>query len=337
MRTSMSTGVWIGRLASWLLLGLLPGCVIVNADFGPFSSRPQSLSEREVSGKGRAKIVVLDISRVITNAQDEGPLGLSSRPGLTARLREELEQAADDDRVGAVVLRLNSPGGTVTASDTIYHEITAFKAKRNVPVVAHMLDFATSGAYYVALAADEIVASPTTVTGSIGVIMVGLNLSDLMGKIGVRNQTLKTGARKDAGSPLRPMTAEDEALLQGVLDGMQQRFVSLVRERRPQMSDDDLAKISDGRVVLADEALRIRLVDRIGYFEDAVDVARRRAGVAEARVIMYRRPSEYAENIYSRAGAASPQINLVNLDLGKLTGGPQFLYLWAPEAGMAPP
>lgn len=337
MHTSIPLRTWIGRFVSLALLGVLPGCVIVNADFGPFSSRPQPLVEQEVSGEGRAKIVVLDISRVITNAADEGPFGLSSQPGLTARLREELEQAADDDRVTAVVLRLNSPGGTVTASDTIYHEITAFKAKRNVPVVAHMLDFATSGAYYVALAADEIVASPTTVTGSVGVIMVGLNLADLMGKIGVRNQTLKTGARKDAGSPLRPMTADDEALLQGVLDGMQQRFVSLVRERRPEMSAADLETISDGRIVLADEARRIRLVDRIGYFEDAIEVARQRAGVSEARVIMYRRPSEYAENIYSRAGAATPQINLVNFDLGKLTGGPQFLYLWAPDAGLTPP
>jgi protease-4 len=309
--------------------------VLVSGNFNPFSSQPQPLQERVVSGEGRAKIVVVDISRIISSQEEEGPFGISLRPGMTARVREELEQAGDDDNVRAIILRINSPGGTVTASDVIYHELMTFKARNNIPVVAHMLDFGTSGAYYIALAADEIVASPTTVTGSVGVIMAGVNFSGLMDKIGVKNQTFKAGARKDAGSPLRPMTSEDERLLQSVLDDMHQRFLGLVRERRAGMSPQALQTVADGRIFTAPQALAAGLVDRIGYFDDAINLAKRRAGVSDARVVVYRRPSEYAENIYSRAPAAAPQVNLVNLDLGSLSRSPQFLYMWLPGADSA--
>jgi protease-4 len=207
-----------------------------------------------------------------------------------------------------------------------------FKQNRKVPIVAHTLDFATSGAYYIALAADEIVASPTSVTGSVGVIMVGLNLTGLMDKLGVSNQTLKAGALKDSGSPLRPMTSRDQAVLQAVLDNMDRRFLDLVRERRPGMNAEELTTLSDARVVNANEALSLKMVDRIGYFEDAIAAAQVRAGVSQARVIMYRRPNEYSENIYSRAALPQPQVNLVNLDFGSLSQSPQFLYMWAPGA-----
>src|SRR5207249_910617 len=153
-------------------------------------------------------------------------------------------------------------------SDTIFHEIMAFKTERNVPVVAQLLDMATSGAFYVALSADEIVASPTTVTGSIGVVMYGVNLAGLMEKIGVTNQTLKAGTRKDMGSPLRKMMPEEAAILQSVLDQMQQRFLSLVQEHRPALRSDARQTIADGRILSADQALQDGLVDNIGYLED---------------------------------------------------------------------
>jgi len=234
------------------------------------------------------------------------------------------------------VVRINSPGGTVTASDIVFHQLMTFKAETGRPVVAQMLDMGTSGAYYVALSADEIVATPTTVTGSIGVVMYGVNVSGLMEKVGVKNQTIKAGALKDIGSPLRPMTPEEATILQNVLKQMQERFLTLVHQRRPTLSADATRTISDGRILTADQALSVGLIDRIGYLEDALDVAQARAGLSEARVVMYRRPQEFAETIYSRAAMQAPQVNLVNVDLGGLAMvSPQFMYMWLPNAEAA--
>jgi protease-4 len=319
------------RLGLVLLTALLSGCVFITGNLNPFASTPQPLEEYVVSGEGRAKILLLDISRMISTQEDQGILGISRREGLTARIDEELRRAAEDDKVRAVVLRINSPGGTVTASDVIYHQIMAFKAVHHVPVTAQFLDMGTSGAYYVALAADEIVASPTTVTGSVGVVMYGVNFAGLMDKLGVKNQTIKSGAHKDIGSPLRPMTPEDQAILQDVLDGMQQRFLGLVRQRRTGLSAEAVHTISDGRILTADQALQLGLVDRIGYLQDTLQGVAQQVGAGQARVIMYRRPQEFAENIYSAAPLPASQLNLISLDLGAgAHASPEFMYLWRP-------
>jgi protease-4 len=321
--------------AATLLLSCLPlaGCAFVVADLNPFGGRPEQLREQVVEGEGKPKILLIDISRTIGDEERDPALGLRRRESTVARVKEELRKAEEDDRVQAVVLRINSPGGTVTASDILYHELRAFSARRKVPIVAQCLDVATSGAYYAALAADEIVAQPTTVTGSIGVIMFGLNVEGLLDKLGVRNQTLKAGTHKDIGSPLRAMTPDDERILQGILDDMRGRFVQLVQERRPGAKPDMLPSVTDGRVITAGQALEAGLIDRIGYLDDALAVARQRAGVTTARVVVYRRPSEFGQTIYSIGGGAPAQVNLMNVDLGGLLPhGPAFMYLWAPTA-----
>ena len=319
--------------AATLLLSFLPltGCAFVVADLNPFGGRPQQLEEHVVEGDGKAKVLLIDISGTIGDEERDPAFGLRRRESTVARVKEELRKAEEDDRVQAVVLRINSPGGTVTASDILYHELRAFSARRKVPIVAQCLDVATSGAYYAALAADEIVAQPTTVTGSIGVIMFGLNVEGLLDKLGVRNQTLKAGTHKDIGSPLRAMTPEDERILQGILDDMRGRFVHLVQERRPGAKPEIFPSVTDGRVITAGQALDAGLIDRIGYLDETLAVARQRAGVASARVVVYRRPSEFAQTIYSIGGGAPAQVNLMNVDLGSLLPhGPAFMYLWAP-------
>lgn len=324
----MPSGIRIWVLTP--LLAVLSGCFFITGNFNPFGQAPEALQERVVAGEGADKVLLLDISRTITAEEQEQAFGLRRRASTVARVEEALQRASKDDKVKAVVLRINSPGGTVTASDVIYHRLISFKAKRGIPVIAQMMDMGTSGAYYVALAADEIIASPTTVTGSIGVVMYGVNLADLLAKIGVSNQTIKAGAHKDIGSPLRKMTPEEAQILQGVLDQMRTRFVDLVRERRPRF-DGDPALI-DGRVLTAPQALAGNLVDRIGYLDDAIAIARERAHIEKARVIMYRRPGEFAENIYSQPSLSGEmQLNLINLDLGGLLpGSPRFLYMWLP-------
>ncbi len=317
-----------------LLVGL-SGCVFVSANLNPFGGNIEPLAERKVAGEGKDKVLLVDIARTITADEQPGSFGFKRQESTVARLESELQQAGEDERVKAIVLRINSPGGTVTASDVIYHRLMAFKAEHHVPVIAHFGDMATSGAYYVALAADEIVASPTSVTGSIGVILFGLNVKGLMSKIGVTDQTIKSGVHKDIGSPLRKMTPEEEEIMQRVLDDMRNRFVGLVRERRPQF--DGAASYIDGRILTASQALDGKLVDRIGYLDDAIATARRRAQLDQASVVMYRRPGEFAESIYSKpavgSGATQVNLNLLNIDLGGLLpGGPRFMYLWQPDA-----
>jgi len=249
---------------------------------------------------------------------------------LLVRVREELEKAAGDDKVKAVIVRINSPGGTVTASDIIFRELSSYKRKSNVPVIAVMMDVAASGGYYIALAADTIVAHPTTVTGSIGTIMVSVNAEGLMQKIGVAPVTIKSGARKDMGSPFRTLTPEERAIFQSVIDDLHRQFTDKVAERR-RLAPDVVRNLADGRVYTADQALAAKLVDQIGYMPEALGQARRAAGVDQARVVVYARPREYRATYYARADAPNGSLDASLAQLAAIAGlGPRFLYLWWP-------
>jgi protease-4 len=323
---------WVARGAGVLAVASLSlgGCVFVSGNVNPFSRRAQPLEEHTISGAGKDKILLLDISGPITSEERSGALGIGAEQSTVDRVASELRRAAEDERVKALLVRINSPGGTVTASDVVYGALMRFKEERGVPVVAHLMDLATSGGYYVALAADEIVAQPTVVTGSIGVLFTGVSVEGLLGKIGVADQTIKTGSKKDIGSPLRRMTDEERRLLESLLEEMRERFVGLVHERRPELTEEMAAKLDDGRVFSAGQALRGNLIDRVGDLQDAIEAAEARAGLTTARVVLYRRGDEFAESIYSRAAVSPPQVNLVRFDLGPLFHTPQFLYLWMP-------
>jgi protease-4 len=312
------------RLVLLAAVPVLVGCSVVSIDLTP---RVRPLEETTIEGSGADKVLLIDLAGVLA---EEPILTLESRPQvpLLARVREELEKAEEDARVRAVVLRINSPGGTVTASDILYHEITRFKERRKVPVVASILDVGASGGYYVALAADRIVAHPTTVTGSIGVLMLTVDASGLLEKIGVSATYVKSGALKDMGSPFRSLRPEERALFQGLIDRFYGRFVELVARSR-KLDEARVRAFADGRVYTASEALGLGLVDRIGYLEEAIGDARSAAGLAEARVIAYRRPRQYRATIYSSAEAPAPAATLA--DLARIVvSGPRFLYLWWP-------
>jgi protease-4 len=261
---------------------------------------------------------------------EEPILTLESRPQvpLLARVREELEMAEDDDRVRAVVLRINSPGGTVTASDILYHEITSFKARRKIPVVACILDVGASGGYYIALAADRIVVHPTTVTGSIGVLMLTVNASGLLEKIGVSASYVTSGDFKDMGSPFRSVRPEERAIFQNLIDRFYGRFVELVARSR-KLDEARVRAFADGRVYTAGQALELGLVDQIGYLEDAIKAGKSAAGLDEARVVTYHRPRQYRATIYSSAETPAPVTGIPEL-ARLVVSGPRFLYLWWP-------
>jgi len=311
-------------LACLVLLALLAGCSVVSIDLTP---RIRPLREATLEGEGPDKILLVDLVGVLA---EEPLLALEARPQvpLLARVREELEKAVADERVRALVLRINSPGGTVTASDILYQEITRFKQRRAVPVVASILDVGASGGYYVALAADRIVAHPTTITGSIGVLMLTVNSGGLLEKIGVSASYIKSGDYKDMGSPFRPLTPAEREIFQRLIDRLYGRFVALVARRRG-LEEARVRDLADGRIYTADEALALGLVDRIGYLDDAVALAREAAGLAQARVVAYHRPRQYRATIYSAAEPATPAWSVA--ELARLaTAGPRFLYLWWP-------
>ena len=308
---------------------LLQGCSLVNIDLHP---RIRPLEEETVEGKGKAKILLMDVSGVLSD--ETGGLVLGSPPPrvpIVARVREELQKAEEDDAVKALIVRINSPGGTITASDLIYREIDTFKTRRKIPVVAVMMDVAASGGYYAALAADTIVALPTTVTGSIGVIMLTVNAQGLMEKIGVAPLAIKSGEMKDAGSPFRPLTAQERAVFQSVIDQMYGRFVTLIARSR-KIPEDRVRTFADGRIYTAEQAKALGLVDEIGYMDDVVAAARKAAGIEDARVIMYQRPKDYRANFYSAAPAPVPGLETSLQQLTALVSGsgPRFLYLWWP-------
>jgi protease-4 len=314
-----------------LAIGLVAaGCSVISLDLSP---RIRPLEEHTVEGEGRAKILLTEVSGFLGDdavSPSINPLGSPPpRVPLLVRFREELTKAAEDRDVRAVVLRINSPGGTVTASDILHHELMAFRRRTGRPVIAVMMDVAASGGYYLALAADTIIAHPTTVTGSIGVIMLTLNAQGLMEKIGVSAAAIKSGERKDMGSPFRALTPEERAIFQSVIDDLHRQFVQKLAERRG-IAPETARSVADGRIYTADQALALRLVDRIGYVPDALAAARQAAGLDEARIVVYRRPRQYRATYYAGPGAASA----LEASLPSLTAlvgpGPKFLYLWWP-------
>jgi len=317
-------------LATLLLAVTLGGCSsLISIDLQP---RIRPLEEETVEGTGTSKVLLLDLSGVL--AEETTSFSLTTPPPrvpLLARVREELKKAEKDSAVKAVVLRINSPGGTITASDVLYRELVAFKARRKVPVVAVIMDVGASGGYYVALAADAIVAHPTTVTGSIGVIMLTVNTQGLLEKLGVAPLAIKSGDKKDAGSPFRQITGEERAIFQTVIDEMYGRFVRLIAESR-KLPEATVRGFADGRIYTAEQARALGLIDQIGYLDEAIDRARRSAGLTEARVVMYHRPREYRATYYSSAPPATPTAEGTLAQLAALLGGsgPRFLYLWWP-------
>jgi protease-4 len=309
------------------------GCVSLDLPFGG----PQALEERLVQGESGPKLLLLDVDGVLSEEAEGGTLGLGARESAVARVREQLELARRDSDVRGVLLRIQSPGGTVTASDVVYREVLRFKEETKRPVVAHCLGVCASGGYYVALAADRILAHPTTVTGSIGVLFSGLSLAGLLERYGVEDQTIKSGEFKDAGSPWRRMTPAERAQLQSVIDDLHGRFVEVLRAGRPALDPAAAARLADGRIYSARQAREAGLVDDVGYLGDAVAELERRLGVTQSRVVAYRRPREWSENLYSRSAAPAPRVELGGRDpLADLLPGPGFLYLWWPGARSLP-
>ncbi|MEX2206517.1 MAG: signal peptide peptidase SppA [Myxococcota bacterium] len=320
----------VHRLSTSLLaLLLLSGCILyAPVDLGAFGSAGE-LEESIVLGTTGPKIALIEVTGVITEEEERARISISQRPNIVVETKNALDRAADDPDVAGVLLRINTPGGSVSASDTIHHEIEAWKSEQKRPVVAYLNGLATSGGYYVAMASDRVVSHPTAVTGSIGVVMPGLSIEGLMEKYGVADQTLTSGPYKDAGSLLRDMTPEERTQLSSVISDLFARFEDVVAKGRPGLTREKIASLSDGRVYSAQQALDAGLVDQLGYLEDAVAEVEKAANISESRVVVYHRSNQTRENIYSRTPNVAVQVTDVNLlPIRRSELAPGFYYLW---------
>ena len=295
----------------------------------------QQLDETEIQrDKGifvRDKIAVIDVDGLLINKRKRGWMREGDNP--VSLFVEKLDKAAADRRVKAVVLRINSPGGTVAASDIMYHSLREFKRNTGKPVVTCILGLGCSGAYYLACGSDGIVAQPGGVTGSIGTIMHTFSVAGTMEKIGVKAVVIKSGELKDLGSPLHDLGAEERKVLEGIIDQFFQQFLTVVEKGRKDIGEQKLRGLADGRVFTAEEAFREKLIDRVGYPADGIEWVKKIAGVEKARVVMYHRPLGYKANVYSSAMRDEGIVGaLINVELPDWlnSGGAQFLYLWQP-------
>jgi protease-4 len=307
----------------------LTGCILYSPiDLGSLAG-PGELVETVLEGTSGPKLVLVEISGVISEAEERGTLGLTPRPSVVAETKSVLDRAADDEEVAGLLLRINSPGGSVSASDTLYHEIKAWKEANKKPVFAFLNGISTSGAYYLAMAADRVIAHPAAVTGSIGVIMPGLSIEGLMEKYGVADQTITSGPFKDTGSLFRDMRPDERAQMKSVIDDLYARFTKVIGEGRPALDAQKIRSLADGRVYSADQALAAGLVDQLGYLDDTVSALEQRAGVAESRIISFHRANSVRENVYSLGPELSlPALELALRSLRPSSLAPGFYYLW---------
>lgn len=216
-----------------------------------------------------------------------GKIGVIEVTGVIASSKltnERLLDFKEDASIKAVVLRIDSPGGGVGPSQEIYGEIK--KLAKLKPVVVSMGAVAASGGYYIAAPAAKILANPGTITGSIGVIMEFTNVKELLDKIGLDNQVVKSGQHKDIGSPIRPMTESDRKILQTMIDDVYQQFVAAIAEGR-KLELEKVRALADGRIYTGRQALEIGLVDQLGNLQDAIDLAAEMSGLGENPKVVY--------------------------------------------------
>lgn len=295
-------------------------------DPGPFQEVPLPPAAGTPCG---AKVAVVDVDGLLLNRNPVGPYSSGDNP-LPA-FTEKLQAAAADPAVKAVVLRVNSPGGSVAATEAMWRALVDFRRETRKPVVACLLDVGTGGGYYLASACDRIVAAPTSVVGGIGVLLNLYYLEIAMEQWNVFGVQVKSGDRIDMGTPTRKMTADEKAMLTAMAKEYHALFRQAVVQVRPQVAAD--SPVFDGRVMSTATAIEAGLVDAAGHVPDAVEWARQLAGAPGATAVLYRRPGSPARSLYETVptrplqGPSLP-VSLPGLDRGNL---PLFLYLWQPE------
>jgi protease-4 len=268
--------------------------------------------EQDALNNSKDKIVQIDMEGIIASGSAGG---LFSSGGMGVEgVKRALEQAVADSDVRAIVLKVNSPGGEVTASDTLYNAVK--EAKKKKPVVVYMDSMAASGGYYLACGASKIVANETTLTGSIGVIIQTLNYSQTFDKVGLQTMTFASGAFKDSLSGSRPMRDDEKAYIQSLVTQMYNKFLGIVSEARGIDVETLKNGIADGRVLTGKEAFEKKLVDKVGYVEDAHALAKELSSSANAMVVRYQHNASLSD-IFGALGESQASRGTLKIDVSE--------------------
>ncbi|MBF2661012.1 signal peptide peptidase SppA [Listeria innocua] len=330
----------------WIALGIVFALLIVSALAKFTSSQIASMEDSEptlmesifadtseltetvIEEGGEDTIAVLSVDGTI---QDTGEAGsLFSETGYNhAFFMDQLEEVRNNDAIQGVLLYVNSPGGGVMESAQIRDKILQIKKERKIPFYVSMGSMAASGGYYISAPADKIFASKETLTGSLGVIMQGYDYSELMKKLGVSDNTIKSGAYKDIMSGTRPMTDDEKKIMQSMIDDSYNEFVKVVATGRG-MSEEQVRKIADGRIYDGRQAKENGLIDAFGYQEDALEALKKEKDLKDATVIQYDAPESF-RSLFSVAAQKMSGQNADITQLIKLTGtlkAPRMMYLY---------
>lgn len=304
-------------LATLLTLSLLSQCA------GPAEDYPRDESPRFTetwsSGQGTNKVIRIPLIGIIMRSTQEG---LFQTPDMVEEVLAQIQSATQDPAVKAILLDVNSPGGGVTPSDEIYHALQRFKTSDpSRKIVVFFRDLGASGSYYAAMAGDLLIAEPTAVIGSIGVIMQSINMQGLAEKIGLTDVTIKSGENKDLLNPFQQPKPQQLKILQTLIDGMQTRFVNIVTTSR-NLSREETPTLFDGRIFSATEAQTNGLIDNIGYWNDALVQTELLLGLGPLHVVRYETEKGFFELLMTAKAPSLPSMR-------SLTSS-QFLYLWRP-------
>lgn len=286
------------------------------------------LTETVIEDAGPNKIAVLSADGTIQDTGETSSI-FGSEGYNHSFFMDQLEQVRDDESIKGVLLYVNSPGGGVMESAQIRDKILQIQKERSIPFYVSMGSMAASGGYYISAPADKIFASKETLTGSLGVIMQGYDYSELMKKLGISDNTIKSGAHKDIMSATRPMTEEEKKIMQSMIDDSYNEFVKVVASGRD-MSEEQVRKIADGRIYDGRQAKENGLIDAFGYQEDALEALKKEKKLSNASVIQYDEPT----GLSSLFSATAQKITGQNTDITqliKLTGtlkAPRMMYLY---------
>lgn len=286
-----------------------------------------------VAAEYACKVAVLDIDGILANLNNVGPYSLGENP--VAAFKEKLDACAADPGVKAVVLRINTPGGGVAATDLMWHELVRFRQATGKPIVACLLDLGAGGGYFLASACDTVFAIPSSVVGGVGVLINLWDGKDNQGQAAIYPERIVAGDMIDMGTITRKLSPREKEILEGMAKGYHQRFKDAVTKARPRAAAKP--ELFDGRVMASAQALDAGLIDAVGYLDEAIGVACKLAKVETAQPVMYRRQGDNARSLY----ASTPNrplhaggllgLNLPGPDRSKL---PMFLYMWQPEPSM---
>lgn len=314
--------VFIGLIVSSLSSALRPSERAAGIE-GLIAEAPEQFIEKTVEGEGKDKIVLLRVEGILVDSVSN----FDPEAVNIERLASEIDQAKKDDAVKAVILLVNSPGGSITASDTIYKKINELK-QAGKKVVVLMREVAASGGYYIASPADKIIANQGTLTGSIGVVLQSVNVEGLFDKVGLRPVTFKAGKFKDLLSPTRDITDEERQLIQVLIAEAHGQFITAVADGR-KLDRAKIVALADGRVFSGEQAKQAGLVDAIGNLPEAIKTARELAGISEARVVEYSSLLGGLESLFPLFGFSGAKTVLGDIS-PELTLRPGLYYLWLP-------